>query len=128
MKKGAHPKYRTTRYWRKPRCKAGDNNPNGKIHHSVVDSIRANYKPYVVTAIDLAIKYGLSVGHTRKIISGQLWGGPRKFGQYKKLTSEQAADLRQKRNQGWSYRQLERHFPIGRGSIHHLLAGRTYKS
>lgn len=126
MFKGTHPKYRKRRYWRDPKCKAGNNNPNGKIGHTVAQSIRDLYRPYKMTAVHLAERYALSVGHVRKIISGELWGGERKRGQYRRLTLEKANDLRNKRKEGWSYRQLERHFSIGRGSIHHLLLGRTY--
>ncbi len=127
MKKGTHPKYKKRRYWRKPHCKAGNNNPNGKIGHTIAKAIREQYIPYKVTAVYLAERYGLSVGNVRCIIKGVLWGGPLKSGQHRNLTQEQAEDLRQKRSEGWSYRQLEKHFPpISRGSIHNLLAGRTY--
>jgi hypothetical protein len=39
-----------------------------------VAQIKAKYKPYKVTALELAIAYGVSQGAIRSIINGDNWG------------------------------------------------------
>lgn len=130
MKKDCHPTYKKIRYHKKPNCKKWSKNPNSKIHISVAKSIRERYQPYKITAPMLAGFFGLSIGHVRQIIKGVYFndGIPIRIGQYRKLTQEQADEIRFLHSTGgWSYRQLERKYNFRRSGISCIIHDKTYR-
>ena len=52
---------------------SGSNNPNAKLTPEQVREIRATYKPYKVTATDLANKFGVDVSTIRRAASNYTW-------------------------------------------------------
>lgn len=123
------PVYRKNRYWRKPSCHKGANNGGAKIHKSVVDYIRENYRPYYFTANQLAEKFGLKAPYVRQIIAGVTWKekGVERKGQFRALTDEQAAEVRKlySPNEIGIYK-LSKMFHCNKGTISAIVKNRIY--
>lgn len=129
------PTFRSFRYWRARRCKAGENNAMAKITKSVVDYIRTNYRPFVVTQKMLADKFGLSTKHIREILSGRCWRteGYQRLPQVKLEPAQEEAiiqlwfagrKLPQRHPDRWSRRKLAQAFHCSEGLITHIVSGK----
>lgn len=120
------PTYRKFRYWKKPTCKKGANNPSATINATVPRFIRDKYPEWSVAK--LSAFTGLSEGYVRGILRNVYWsdGGPkRRLRRKPRLTEEQESAVIQLHYQeGWSDRKIAKAFGVSRGLIQYVLRGK----